>query len=442
MKQKNKKAVTPLVYVGMSADIIHHGHVNIIKEAHKLGNVVVGLLTDEAIASYKRVPLLGFQERKQVVENITGVHKVIPQKTLDYVPNLKRVRPQYVVHGDDWRTGVQRKTRQRVITVLKEWGGKLVEPVYTPGISSTEIIQHLVEAGITPQQRLQLLRRKLEVQPFVRILEAHNGLSALVVEKTKVARGNKNVEFDGIWESSLTDSTSKGKPDTSVVDVSSRVETIEQILEVTTKPIVVDADNGGLTEHFVHTVRTAERLGVSCLIIEDKVGAKRNSLFGTDVDQQQDTIEEFSAKITAGKRAQVTDDFMIIARIESLILKQGQKDALKRAKAYIAAGADGVLIHSKEKTPDEVLAFAKEYKKFKIKVPLVAIPSTYSQVTEEELQKAGFNMVIYANHMLRAAYPGMQKAAETILKSGRAKEAEKYCLPIKEVLVLIPAENK
>ncbi|MBU1014869.1 phosphoenolpyruvate mutase [Patescibacteria group bacterium] len=430
-----------IVYVGMSADVIHHGHIHIIMEARKLGSVVVGLLTDEAIATYKRVPFLRFEERKQVIENIAGVERVIPQKTLDYVANLRRIKPHYVVHGDDWRTGVQRETRQRVIQALKGWGGKLVEPAYTPSVSSTDIIRYLVEAGITPAQRLQLLRRQLEVKPLLRILEAHNGLSALIAEKVKAQKNGRPVEFDGMWESSLTDATSKGKPDIAVVDVSSRVHTIEQILEVTTKPILVDADNGGLSEHFVHTVRTAERLGVSALVMEDKKGAKRNSLFGTEVKQQQENVAEFARKITAGKRVQITEDFMIIARIESLILQKGQADALRRAKAYIDAGADGILIHSKEKTPKEIFAFAREYKKFKNRVPLVVVPSTYSQVKEEALQRAGVRIVIYANHMLRAAYPAMRKAAETILKSGRAHEAEKYCLPISEALELIPENH-
>lgn len=436
-----KKQREALVYVGMSADLVHHGHVNIIQEARKLGKVVVGLLTDEAIASYKRVPLLKYEQRKRVVENLAGVDRVIPQKTLDYVPNLKKVKPAFVVHGDDWKTGVQRETRARVIKVLKGWGGRLVEPAYTTGISSSELIAYTAQTGISASERMARLRRTLEVKDLVRILEAHSGLSGLIVEKAKVVTQGRTVEFDGMWESSLTDSASKGKPDIAVVDMHSRLQTINEILEVTTKPIVVDGDSGGLTEHFVFTVKSAERLGISSLIIEDKIGSKRNSLFGTSVQQLQDTPENFAEKITAGKRAQVSDDFMIIARIESLILEMGMKDALKRAHAYIDAGADGILIHSKAKTPDEIFAFCKEYRKFKTQAPLVVVPTTYSQVTEEQLRKAGVRMVIYANHLLRASYPAMRKAAEIILKYGRAAEADKYCLPIKEVLRLIPYEN-
>lgn len=432
--QKKRK----IVYVGMRADLIHSGHVGIIETARKYGDVVVGLLTDEAICTYKKPPLLRYEQRKKIVENIVGVSKVISQRTLDYVSNLKRVRPDYVIHGDDWRTGVQRETRQRVIEVLKEWKGKLIEPRFVPEISPEKMADFLAGVGVGTTQRLSQLRRLLEMKPLLRVLEAHSGLSGLIAEKTKVTKGKKTLEFDGLWESSLTDSASKGKPDTAAVDITSRIQTIEQILEVTTKPIIVDGDNGGLSEHFIFTVRTLERLGVSAVIIEDKAGAKRNSLFGTDVPQEQDTIEDFCAKINAGKRSQVTDDFMIIARIESLILKKGMEDALMRAKAYIDAGADGIMIHSKEKEPNEIFQFAEEYKKIKYRVPLVVVPSTYTQARESRLRKAGVRIVIYANHLLRSSYPAMVKAAETILRHGRCQEADKYCLSIGEVLKLIP----
>ena len=426
------------VYVGMSTDILHHGHVNIIETARKLGEVTVGLLTDRAIASYKRVPLLSYEQRKKIIENIKGVKEVVPQETLDYIPNLRKLKPDYIVHGTDWRTGVQKETRKRVIEALKEWGGKLVEPEYTKDISSTQLINQMNEIGTTPEIRLKKLRKLLELKPIVRIMEVHNGLTGRIVEKTKIVDGDKIKEFDGMWQSSLTDSTSKGKPDTELVDLTSRLQTIDQIFEVTTKPMIVDGDTGGLTEHFVYTVKTLERLGVSAVIIEDKIGPKRNSLFGTEVKQEQDTIENFSHKISAGKRAQVNDDFMIIARIESLILKKGLDDALKRAKAYIEAGADGIMIHSKEKEADEILDFCDEYNKFENKVPLVAVPTTYSQITEEQLEKAGVNIVIYANHLLRSSYLAMKRTAELILSCERAYETEQFCIPIKDILTLIP----
>ncbi|NIM18441.1 MAG: phosphoenolpyruvate mutase [Candidatus Aminicenantes bacterium] len=427
------------VYVGMSADLIHPGHLNIINEARKYGDVIIGLLTDQAIASYKRLPALTYEQRKLIVENIKGVSQVVPQTTLDYVPNLREIRPDYVVHGDDWRTGVQRETRQRVIDALKEWGGKLIEPRYTPGISSSKLHDALREIGTTPGIRLKGLRRLLASKELITIMETHNGITGLIVENTKVTASNgKQKEFDGMWLSSLTDSTAKGKPDIGCVDMTSRLNTLNDILEVTTKPIIFDGDSGGLVEHFEFMVRTLEREGVSAVIIEDKVGLKKNSLFGTEVEQTQDTIENFSAKITRGKQVQVTDDFMIIARTESLILKAGMDDALKRARSYIEAGADGIMIHSKEKSPDEILAFCEEYDKFEQKVPLVAIPSTYSSITETGLKNAGIRIVIYANQLLRSAYPAMVKAAECILENQRALECDEICMPIKEILTLIP----
>lgn len=443
------------VYVAMASDLIHHGHMHTLNEARKLGDITIGLLTDKAIASYKRIPLMNYEQRKSVVENIKGVVEVIPQETLDYIPNLKKLKPDYVVHGTDWRTGVQRTTRERVIETIKEWGGKLVEPEVVSKLgnslvavgennkmSSTDLINDVLEMGTTPEIRRKRLRTALELRPIVRVLEAHNGLSGRIVEKTRVQTEGSTQEFDAMWISSLTDSTAKGKPDTSAVDVSDRIHTIEQILEVTTKPIIVDGDNGGLTEHFRFTVKTLERLGVSAIIIEDKVGPKRNSLFESGVQQKQDSIEEFSHKISEGKKAQVTKDFMIIARIESLITGAGLTDALQRARAYIESGADSIMIHSKSKEKQEIIEFCQEYNKFENRVPLVVIPSTYSHVTEDELIEAKVDMVIYANHLLRSAYPAMQKTAESILTNKRCHEASNdYCMPIKEILNLIPGSK-
>lgn len=437
---ENKKSKK--VYIAMSADLVHQGHVNIIAEGHKLGKVIIGLLTDEAIASYKRLPLIAFNERKIIVENLKGVEKVVPQTTLDYVPNLKELKPDYVVHGDDWKTGVQKEVRQRVLDTLAEWDGELVEPRYTEGVSSTDLIAAVKAQGITPGKRMKTLRRLIAVKPIVRILEAHNGLTGLIVEKTSIEKDGRKLEFDGIWESSLTDSTAKGKPDTELVDFSSRFSTIEEILEVTTKPIIVDGDTGGRIDHFKFRVKTLERLGVSAIIIEDKIGDKRNSLFGTTVPQQQDSIEHFSQKIHEGKQSQITTDFMIIARVESLILKKGMADALKRTEAYIAAGADGIMIHSKEKDGKEIIEFCEKFQKFETKVPLIVVPSTYAHMTESELQDLGINVIIYANHLLRSAYPSMIKAAQSILENRRAKEAsEEYCMSIKDIITLIPEVN-
>ena len=428
---------TKTVYVAMSADLIHPGHLNIIKTAGQYGEVIVGVLTDKAIASYKRLPYMDFEQRSTIVENLKGVSRVIPQETLDYVPNLQEIKPDYVVHGDDWKKGVQKKTRQRVIDALAEWGGELIEPTYTAGISSTQLNNALKDIGTTPDIRLRKLRRLLNAKPIVRAMEAHSGLTGLIVEKTKITVKNKNREFDAMWLSSLTDSTNKGKPDIEFVDLTSRLNTINNILEVTTKPIIYDGDSGGIPEHFVFTVRSLERLGVSAVIIEDKTGLKKNSLFESDDLQKQDSIENICHKIQVGKQAQVTPDFMIIARIESLNLGKGVDDALERAQAYIEAGADGIMIHSKEKEPKMLFEFCDRFKEFKKKVPLVAVPSTYSHIKEKELRKRGISIVIYANQLLRSAYPMMEKTAKSILKNRRAKEADKKCLPIKEIISLI-----
>ena len=426
------------VYVGMCADLIHHGHINIIREARKLGEVTVGLLADKAIASYKRIPMLTYEQRQQIIENIQGVVRVVPQETLDYVPNLRALKPDYVVHGTDWQEGVQRETRARVIAALQEWGGQLVEPEYTPDISSSALIREVLQIGSAPDVRRRKLQRLLELKPLLRVMEVHNGLTARLVEQVQVGEGSDARSFDAMWESSLTDSASKGKPDTGVVDFTSRLQTIEQILDVTTKPMLVDADNGGFAEHFVYLVRTLERQGVSAVVIEDKTGPKRNSLFGTDVAQEQERAEMFAEKITAGKKAQATDDFMIIARIESLILNKGLDDALRRARLYLDAGADGILIHSKQRTPDEIFRFCEGYRAMGAEKPLVVVPTTYADTTEEQLMAAGVRVVIYANHLLRAAYPAMRKAAESILRHHRCRETDECCLPIKQVLTLIP----
>ena len=430
------------VYIAMAADLIHPGHLNILRIARELGNVTLGLLTDKAIASYKRLPYMSYEQRKIVAENLKGVACVVPQEELDYVPNLVKYKPDYVVHGDDWREGPQRQVRERVIEALKQWGGELVEPAYTPGISSTELIMRQKSIGTTPGIRIKQLKRLLDAKPIVRVMEAHNGISGLVSENVSVNINHKTEAFDAIWLSSLTDSTAKGKPDIEFVDSTSRSNTLTDILEVTTIPLIYDGDTGSYPEHFSLLVRRLERMGVSAVIIEDKVGLKRNSLFGTDVSQQQDSIEGFTYKIKVGQQAKVTEDFMIIARIESLILEMGVEDALKRAKAYLEAGADGIMIHSRKKEPTEVFEFCDKYKEFSGGKPLVAVPSSYNQVYEKELIEHGVSIVIYANHLLRAAYPAMVKTAQSILTNGRAKEAGEYCMSINEILNIIPGTNE
>ncbi|MBK1792767.1 phosphoenolpyruvate mutase [Persicirhabdus sediminis] len=430
---KNEKTV----YIGMSADLIHPGHVNIIETGREYGDVVVGLLTDKAIASYKRLPSLPFEHRKRIIENVKGVSKVVAQDTLDYVANLEAIKPDYVVHGDDWKTGPQQETRARVIEALKGWGGELIEPKYTEGLSSTALNKAVKEIGTTPGVRLGKLRRLIGAKPIVRAMEAHNGLSGLIVEHSQVEENGTVEEFDAIWLSSLTDSTAKGRPDIEFVDRTSRAQTINDILDVTTKPIIYDGDTGGITEHFTKMVRSLERLGVSAVIIEDKQGLKQNSLFGTERPQVLLEKEAMCEKINAGKQAQVTDEFMIVARIESLIANQGLEDALDRAQAYIEAGSDGIMIHSREKDGAEIKAFCEAYKKFENKVPLICVPTSYNHLLEEELAEIGFSVVIYANHLLRSAYPAMKKTAETILRNKRSQEVDSECMSVKEILTLI-----
>lgn len=433
------------IYIAMSADLLHPGHLNIIKEGRKIiekfgkGEIIVGLLTDKAITSYKRLPYMTWEQRKIVVENVKGVTQVIAQETLDYVPNLLKIRPDYVLHGDDWKTGIQTQTRQRVVDIMSTWGGEVIDIPYTEGISSTQLNKVKKEIGTTPEIRCHRLRRLLASKDIVTICESHNGLSGLIVENISVEENSKKIEFDGIWISSLTQSAAQGKPDIGYLDTTTRMITLSDILEVTTKPIIYDGDNGGPQEHFVFTVKTLERLGVSAIIIEDKIGLKKNSLFGTEVFQEQDTPKDFAEKIKAGKAAQVSDDFMIIARIESLILEKGIGDAIMRAKVYLEAGADGIMIHSRQRTFDEVKEFIRLYNKLPNRKPLVVIPSSYSQVTEKELVDNNVNIVIYANHLLRAAYPAMVNTAKSILINHRCKEAsDEYCMKIKDIITLIP----
>lgn len=422
---------------------MHPGLINIITEGAKYGDVMIGLYTDKAIATHKRLPYLTYDQRKAVIEKIVGVKEIVPQDEWSYVPNLEKYKPDYIIHGDDWQYGQDKYIRDEVFKTMEKLGGKVIEIPYTKGISASSLKEAIDSLGVTPQVRLLSLRRLISAKPIVRIMESHCGLTGLIIEHTKVEVGDEIREFDGMWASSLTDSTSKGKPDIEAVDLTTRLHDLNDSLEVTTKPVIYDGDTGGKTEHFVFTVRTLERLGVSAVIIEDKVGLKQNSLFGTDAVQTQDTIEGFCAKIKAGKEAQVTRDFMIISRCESLIAGKPVDDALERCHAYVAAGADGIMIHSKNKDGMDIKEFCQRFREVDAHTPIVAVPTTYAQFTEEELASWGINIVIYANHMLRSAYPAMVKCAERILETTRCLEAsEEYCMPIKQILNLIPGTKK
>ena len=432
-----------VVYLGMIGDIMHPGLINIITKGAKYGDVMIGLYTDKAIATHSRLPFLTYEQRKNVIDNIKGVSSVVPQDDWSYVPNLLKYKPDYIIHGDDWQYNSMKYIRDEVYKVMESIGGEVIEIPYTKGISSSSLKGAIDSLGVTPQTRLAALRRLIAAKPIVRIIESHNGLTGLIAEHTSVDVNSEHREFDGMWASSLTDSTSKGKPDIEAVDLTTRLHDLNDTLEVTTKPVIFDGDTGGKVEHFVFTVRTLERLGISAVIIEDKVGLKQNSLFGTDAVQTQDSIEGFCHKIQEGKNAQITEDFMVIARIESLIAGKPVEDALERAFAYVAAGADGIMIHSKNKDGMDIKEFCQQFREKDAHTPIVAVPTTYNQYTEEELASWGINIVIYANHMLRSAYPAMVKCAERILETSRSLEAsEEYCMPIKQILNLIPGTKK
>lgn len=426
------------VYLSFATDIIHSGHINIINKAAKLGEVIVGVQTDEIVMKTLRYPILPLEERMDIVRNIKGVSKVIIQDELYYDKVLRELKPDYVVHGDNWKKNYLSGIRHRVVEVLKEWGGELVEFPYTRTKAIITLENVFYNKSGVPEIRRGKLKRILHENETVCAMEAHSGMSALIVENTRMVINKKTKHFDAIWLSSLCDSTMKGKPDIELVDMTSRIKTIEEIMEVTTKPIILDGDTGGQIEHFEYNVRTLERIGVSAIIIEDKIGLKKNSLFGTGVPQQQDKIENFCAKISAGKKASRTKEFMIFARCESLILEKGMEDALTRCNAYVEAGADGIMIHSCKKEPDEILEFCDKFKKKHSNIPIVVVPTTYNSVTDSELVAGGANIIIHANHLIRSAYPAMQKTAECILKNDRSLEADQLCMPIRDILTLIP----
>lgn len=442
VSERVKQIENRTVYMCFSTDILHSGHIALIKKAKQFGRLIVGVLSDEAVASYKRYPLLPFAERKVMFENIMGVYQVVEQKSLSYKENLQKYQPTYVVHGDDWQSGFQKPVRDEVVSVLASYGGKLIEFPYAKDETYLELEKRAKSELSLPDVRRGRLKKVIAMKGMATAIETHSGITGLIAEKTIVYQNGEAHQFDAMWISSLCDSTAKGKPDMELVDMTSRFRTVDDIMEVTTKPIIFDGDTGGLIEHFVYTVRTLERMGVSMIIIEDKTGLKRNSLFGTEVMQTQDSISNFCEKIKAGKRAQKTKDFMICARIESLILEKGMADALERGFAYTQAGADAIMIHSRKKEPFEIFEFVEQFRKKDKTTPIVVVPTSFHSVTEEELKRRGVNIVIYANQLTRTGFPAMQKAARTILENHRAKECDEMCMSIQEIITLIPEETE
>ena len=441
VKAKISEIENRTVYMCFSTDMLHSGHIAIIRKAARLGKLIIGVLSDEAIASYKRFPLMPFEERKSLFENIAGVDRVVEQKKLSYTDILNELKPNFVVHGDDWCTGFQKPIRDEVVSILASYGGKLVEFPYSSDDKYKDLEARTRTELSMPDVRRGRLRRMLEAKGLVTAMEAHDGLTGLVVENTVVYQDGGARQYDAMWVSSLCDSTAKGKPDIELVDMTSRFRTIEDITEVTTKPIIFDGDTGGKTEHFIYTVRSLERLGVSMVIIEDKTGLKKNSLFGTEVKQTQDSIENFCEKIRAGKKAQRTKEFMICARIESLILERGMEDALERAFAFAGAGADAIMIHSRKKDPSEIQEFIERFREKDPVTPIVLVPTSFNSIKEEEWKERGANIIIYANQLMRATVPAIQEAARTILECHRAEECDKMLMPFKEIIRLIPTED-
>ena len=425
------------VYTCFCTDMIHDGHLNIIREARKYGEVIIGVLSDEAMVRFNRFPGISFQERCRMIQELDGISQVVVQKDIMYDNIIHELRPAYVILGDNWKEGPMKAIRDNVVKLLASYGGELIDIPYTYSENVRRLDAKMKEKLSMPEYRRKRLKQLIKLCPVVKALEVHSGLTGLIAEKTVVANDGELDQFDAMWISSLCDSTAKGKPDIELVDITSRFRTIDDVMEVTTKPIIFDGDTGGLTEHFVYTVRSLERMGVSAIIIEDKTGLKKNSLFGTDVVQTQDTIEHFCEKIAAGKAIQLTDEFMIIARIESLILEQGMEDALRRARAYVAAGADGIMIHSRKTDPAEILQFCDLFRSEDQETPIVVVPSSFHSVTEEELAEHGVNIVIYANQLTRSAFPAMEQTAKEILKYHRAQEADERLMPIKNIISLI-----
>lgn len=425
------------VYMLFATDVIHEGHINVVKEAKKYGKVIGGVLCDAAMIRFNRFPTVSFDERVRMVKDIPEVDEVIVQNETLYENTLRKIKPDYVIHGDNWCEGPEKAIRDNVVSVMNELGGEVIEVPYTRNENVKKIDDRIKDKLSMPEFRRKRLKQLIEMTPIVKTIEAHSGLTGLIAEKTIVENNGELDQFDAMWVSSLCDSTAKGKPDIELVDMSSRLRTIDDIMEVTTKPIILDGDTGGLTEHFVYNVRTLERMGVSAVIIEDKTGLKKNSLFGTEVVQTQDSIENFCAKISAGKKVLRSDDFMIIARIESLILEQGMDDALNRAFAYVEAGADGIMIHSRKKSPDEILEFCNKFRAKDAKTPIVVVPTSFNSITEAELAEHGVNIVIYANQLTRSAFPAMENTAKEILKNHRALEVDDKLMPFKSIITLI-----
>ena len=426
MTDKKEKTV----YVGITGDIIHPGIINIIQKGAKYGRLIVGLLSNEAIATHKRIPYLTYEQRKAVIENIKGVSEVVPQEEWSYVPNLLKLKPDYIIHGDDWKTNYLKGIREEVFEVMKKIGGEVIEIPYTKGINSSQLFESTTNNGITAVQRLQSLRQLMNYKPIIRIMEANSGLSGLIIENLKVEKEDGIQRFDGIFIN-LLDSNPLGISEQESSTFTSKLNTVTDILECTTKPIIYGGYTSDNYENVTFTIEKLELMGISAIIIEDKFKNK----------QELCNEDEFCLKIKEGKKAQTNPDFMIIAGIKELILGKNIDDALKKALTSIKAGADGILISSNQKNGDDIKEFCLKLRKENKNIPIVLIPTAYDQFTEKEFAEWGANIIIYVDYLKKATYPAMKKCAETILKSERSLEVNEMCMPIKEILNLIPGTN-
>ncbi len=406
------------VYVGMSADLVHPGHINLLREAASLGRVTVGLLTDRAISSYKRMPFLTFEQRRAVIEHIAFVTAVVPQDTLDYTDNLRLLRPDFVVHGDDWRNGVQAQTRRRVLDVLREWGGTLVEPPYTEGISSTALRMAAMDIGFAPGVRQRRLRRMLDCKPLVRVMQAHDGLSAHIVDRLEETTQGAPREYDAIWVDSLAGAPIRGKPDPLPFDLSSRLVTLHEILDATTKPLICNAGGAGHAAGVTAAVRTLERIGVSAIVIDTEVTDRRAVPAMAASAPPQDDMAAFIREIAAARDARVTPDFMIIARINDRTRDCGADRMMARAAAGVDAGADAVMCDSDPVNPDGIFDLCRRYRRLMNGHPLLVGLSGTEGLQEHDLASAGASMVVYTDTLLRAAREAMISAASQVLSCG------------------------
>jgi len=431
-KTRDRMASEKTVYVGMVGDMLHVGHINILKTAARLGRVTVGVLTDRAVVGYKRLPLLAFEDRVRVVESIADVAAVVPQKTLSYVENLRALRPDYVVHGDDWRYGDQvSRARAEVIATLGEWGGELVEVAYTKGISSTAIHRSGAADALFSGTRQGRLRRLLAAKPTLRIVEAHSGLSAKIAAEVRGPDGATG--FDAVWQSGLTDAIHRGKSDGGAVDRGRRLQAVEEILDAGPLPLIYDGRAAGRPETVFDLTRALDKAGVSALCLGDRSDPDRT---GPEMSPA-----ETVAQIEAVRAACPTGAVMAISRIVVAAPGNGGSGALDRALdralALLEAGSDAVMFDSAADTAEPILDIAARLRRQRRDVPLFAAQSDRWGAPIHRFENAGIDAVVYETHLLRATVAPMRRAATALLAEGTGPAPD--LTPLPELRGLFPS---